>query len=109
MAFDILSKIASFIDLPEAVEMVRASSGKARSVEARHAAAFLEEDFRERDLCPDEATTEELLALAERTDRRSTTSRRWDYSSKPGQSASWRQLNRLDEWKGEHFRGSRSC
>jgi hypothetical protein len=102
LAFDILAEVGLSVDLPEAVGLARQALRKAQSVEARQAAEFLQRYFAARDLSPDEATTEDLLALAERTDSRSTAVGALNALVETGTMSEFEALDRLDDWKSKH-------
>jgi hypothetical protein len=102
LAFDILAEVGRWVDLPEAVSLARRALRKAQSVEARQAAEFLQRYFAARDLSPDEATTEQLLALAEQTDSRSTAFGALNALVETGKISEFQALDRLDDWKSRH-------
>jgi len=102
LAFEILAEIGRWVDLPEAVSLARRALRKARSVEARQAAEFLQRYLAARDLLPDEATTEELLTLAERTDSRCTAFSALNALVETGRISEFQALERLDDWKSRH-------
>jgi hypothetical protein len=102
LAFDILGKIAFLVDLPDAVQQAQAALRHARSVEARHAATFLQSYSRERDQCLDDATIEQLLALAERTDSRSTALQALGALVETHTISEWEAIDRMDDWKARH-------
>jgi len=102
LAFDILAEIGLSADLPEIVSLARQALQKTQSVEARQAAGFLQRYFAARDLSPDEATTEELLALAEQTGSRSTAVGALNALVERGTISESEALDRLDDWKARH-------
>ena len=66
-AFEILGRVAFLVDLPDVVDRAVGGLRRASSAEARGAAEFLDGYFSERDESPDDAVTEALQAMAERT------------------------------------------
>lgn len=84
------------------MSLARQALRKARSVEARQAAEFLKRYLAGRDQSPDDATTEALLALAERTDTRSTAFSALDALVETGTISEFEAMNRLDAWESRH-------
>lgn len=102
LAFDILAEVGLYVDLPEAVRLARQALRKTQSVEARQAAEFLQHYSAARGLQPDEATTQELLALAEGTDSRSTAFGALNALVETGTISEFEAWDRLDDWKSKH-------
>ena len=102
IAFEILARISRVVDLPEVVQFAQQALRKARSVEARQAAEFLEEYLCERGLLPDEAMTHDLLSLAEQADCRSTVFGALNVLVETGAISEFEALDRMDEWKSKH-------
>lgn len=67
LAFDVLSRIGTLIDLPEALVLARQALRRVQSIEADHADLFLDEYLEAGHLPPDDSSIESLLALAEKT------------------------------------------
>jgi hypothetical protein len=101
-AFDLIGRIGSVVDLPEAVELARAALRKAASPEARQAAAFVETYFAARDEPPDDDLIERLLVLAERATSRSTVFQALNALIETGVIGELEALSRMDEWKDKH-------
>ena len=102
LAFDILAEVGRWVDLPQAVSLARRALRKTQSVEARQAAEFLQRYLAARAMSPDEATTEELLALAHQTDSRSTAFGALNALVETGTISEFEALDRLDDWKSRH-------
>jgi hypothetical protein len=99
LAFDILSRVGTAVDLPEALGKARQALRQTQSVESRQAAAFLEEYFRERGQSPDEPVIDELLSLAERTNSRSTAAQALNALVETNTISEFEALDRMDDWK----------
>lgn len=101
-AFDLLGRIGTVVDLPEAVELARAALRKAASPEARQAAAFVETYFAARDESPDDDLVDRLLVLAERAPSRSTVFQALNALIETDVIGELEALSRMDEWKAKH-------
>ena len=71
LAFQLLGRVGTWVDLPEVLVKAQQALRKAQSVESREAAAFLEQYCRARNLSPDDATVTDLLSLTESATSRS--------------------------------------
>ncbi len=99
MAFEILARLGRVVDLPEVERLARQALGKNQSVEAREAAEFLKEYYCGRGVAPDDATTDELLSLAQRTHSRSTVFSALNVLVETGTISEFEALDRMDDWK----------
>jgi hypothetical protein len=102
LAFEILTAVGRWFDLPEVVVLAQQALGKAESVESRMAAEFLKEHLAERDLSRGDEMTEALLSLVERTHTRSTAFNALDALVETGTISESEAQERLDEWKSKH-------
>ena len=102
LAYDILSRVATSVDLPEVLQRARLALRKVNSVESREAASFLEGYFRAREVLPDDATIDALLSLVERTDSRSTAAQALNALVETNTISDLEALDHMDEWKSKH-------
>ena len=101
LAFDLLGRVGTLIDLPEVLVKARQALRKAQSVESRQAAAFLEQYFRARNLSPDDATVTDLLSLAEKATSRSIAVQALNALVETNTISEFEALDRMDDWKSK--------
>ena len=89
------------VDLPDVLVKARQALRKAKSVESRQAAAFLQEYFQARNLSPDDDTVSELLSLAEATASRSTAFQALNALVETNTISEFEALDRMDNWKSK--------
>lgn len=99
LAFELLMPVGLLVDLRDAVAKALLALRKPQSVEARQAAEFLGDYFRERGESPDDATTEELLSLAEQTNSRSIAVGALNALVEANTISEEEALARMDDWK----------
>jgi len=90
------------VDLPEVVTLARKSLKKAKSIESRQAADFLNKYFKERGLAQDDPIVDELLSLAAATDSRSTVFSALDVLVETGTISEFEAIDLMDDWKSKH-------
>jgi hypothetical protein len=101
LAFELLGPVGTLVDLPDVLVQARQAIRKAQSVEARQAAAFLQEYFQARDLSPDDDTVSDLLSLAEETASRSTAFQALNALVETHMISEFEALDRMDAWKSK--------
>jgi hypothetical protein len=104
-SFEILGIAGRLFDLPEALDMARQALRRSRSQTVRGAIIFLGDYFKAREgmEVPDDIHTA-LLTVAETTDSRSIATGALNVLVETGEISDIEALDRLDEWKDNHYR-----
>ena len=104
LVFEILGTIGRILDLPDVLELARQTVKKGRA-DALGALIFLEAYLGARKKRPDENLKAELLRFAKRTKKRGLAVGALNILVESGSIDEWDAIERIDEWKAEHWGG----
>jgi hypothetical protein len=103
LAFELLTSAGGVFNMEPMVAAARRIIRKSRGADAYGAAEFLQAHYLRQKVQPPEEVVDELLALAERADSRSTVFAALNALVETGAISEFEACDRMDEWKSAHY------